>query len=89
MTKPIFSRLLQEIYETKSFDMSKLQQLPPETLERTLVEWRDEQLQKVEEELHLLLVIEDMMRSSEVENFDGYTDEKKFGQIIKQVRNTN
>ncbi|EFA00036.1 hypothetical protein TcasGA2_TC002844 [Tribolium castaneum] len=74
---------------TKRFDLSKFKCMPKEILETTLVHWRGEQLQKVEEELHLLRIIEDMMKNSDAEKFEGYTDKTKLAELIKSVRSSS
>jgi hypothetical protein len=61
--------------------------MPKSSIEKTLTDWRSEQLQKIEEELQLLHVIEKMMKQSDSVNFEGFTDEKKFADLIRNAKN--
>ncbi|CAH1372099.1 hypothetical protein MTP99_013600 [Tenebrio molitor] len=76
-----------EVFATKSCDLAKLRFMPKSSIEKTLTDWRSEQLQKIEEELQLLHVIEKMMKQSDSVNFEGFTDEKKFADLIRNAKN--
>ncbi|XP_044270118.1 uncharacterized protein LOC123014886 [Tribolium madens] len=82
-------RKIKREIRTKHFDLSKFKLMPKKMLETTLVQWRSEQLQKVEEELHLLRIIEDMMKNSDAERFEGYTDKMKLAELMKNVRSSS
>jgi hypothetical protein len=65
-----------------SIDLTKV--VSKEQVMDILNEWKREQIDKIQEELKMLYVVEDMMKNSDSQNFEGYTDETQFECIFRK-----
>ncbi|KAJ3642336.1 hypothetical protein Zmor_025132 [Zophobas morio] len=81
-------QLLDELENVKkvvgidSIDLTKV--VSKDQVMYILNEWKREQIEKIQDELKMLYVVEDMMKNSDSQNFEGYTDESQFKTVFKK-----
>lgn len=73
---------VKKVVGIESIDLNKV--ASKEQVMNILNEWKKEQIDKIQEELKMLYVVEDMLKNSDSQHFEGYTDESQFESVFRK-----
>ncbi|XP_044271224.1 uncharacterized protein LOC123015521 [Tribolium madens] len=73
---------VKKVVGIESIDLTKV--VSKDQVMSILNEWKKEQIGKIQDELKMLYVVEDMLKNSDSQHFDGYTDESQFETIFRK-----
>ncbi|KYB25573.1 hypothetical protein TcasGA2_TC034328 [Tribolium castaneum] len=73
---------VKKVVGIESIDLTKV--VSKDQVMNILNDWKKEQIGKIQDELKMLYVVEDMLKNSDSQHFDGYTDESQFETIFRK-----